>query len=57
MAKLINCECGYVVRGETDDELVQRAERHIQETHPDMVDRVTRDELLVHPSGSTRRND
>ncbi len=23
MAKLINCECGYVVRGETDDELIR----------------------------------
>lgn len=47
MAKLINCECGYVVRGETDDELVQRAERHVEETHPDMVGKVTREDLLA----------
>jgi predicted small metal-binding protein len=46
MAKLINCECGYVVRGETDEELVQNAERHIGETHPDMVGKVTREDLL-----------
>ena len=24
MAKLVNCECGEIVRGETDDELVKR---------------------------------
>lgn len=47
MAKLINCECGYVVRGETDDELVQRAERHVEETHPDLVGKVTREDLLA----------
>jgi predicted small metal-binding protein len=46
MAKLINCECGYVVRGETDDELIERAEVHIKETHPDMVGKVSREDLL-----------
>ena len=35
MAKLIDCECGYVVSGDTDADLVERAERHIEETHPD----------------------
>ena len=25
MAKVINCECGYVVRGETDEELLAGA--------------------------------
>jgi predicted small metal-binding protein len=47
MAKLINCECGYVVRGETDEELVRHAERHIQETHPDLAGKVTREDLLA----------
>lgn len=46
MPKVINCECGFVVRGETDDELVRGAERHIEETHPDLVGKVSRDELL-----------
>jgi predicted small metal-binding protein len=46
MARVINCECGYVVRGETDDELVAEAERHIQQDHPDMVGKVSREDLL-----------
>ena len=45
MAKLINCPCGETVRGETDDELVQNAEAHIQEKHPEMVG-TSREQLL-----------
>ena len=47
MGKLINCECGYVVRGETDEELLQRAERHITDTHLGLVDKVSREDLLA----------
>jgi predicted small metal-binding protein len=46
MAKVINCDCGYVVRGENDDELVAAAEQHIQSDHPDMVGQVSREQLL-----------
>jgi predicted small metal-binding protein len=46
VAKVINCDCGYVVRGDTDDELVARAEEHIRDAHPDMVGKVSRDDLL-----------
>jgi hypothetical protein len=47
MAKLINCECGQVVRGETDDELIANAEAHIQRDHPDLVGKISRDDLLA----------
>ena len=47
MAKVINCDCGYTVRGEDDDELVRNAEQHMREQHPDMVDKVGRDQLLA----------
>jgi len=33
MAKVINCPCGFIVRGESDDELVQRAQEHAKDTH------------------------
>lgn len=46
MGKLINCECGYVVRGETEEELLANAERHIQAHHPDLVGTISRDDLL-----------
>jgi predicted small metal-binding protein len=46
MGKLINCQCGQVVRGETDDELVANAEAHIRRDHPELVGRISRDDLL-----------
>ena len=47
MAKLINCECGQVVRGENDDELVANAEAHIARDHPDLVGKLSREEVLA----------
>jgi len=46
MPKLINCECGQVVRGADDDELVANAEAHINRDHPEMVGKVSREDLL-----------
>jgi predicted small metal-binding protein len=47
MAYVINCECGYVARGETEDELVSDAEQHIREQHPDMAEDMTREQILA----------
>jgi predicted small metal-binding protein len=33
MNKVINCDCGYVVRGSTDDELVANAQTHARDVH------------------------
>lgn len=33
MAKIINCDCGFVVRGETEEELVAAAQGHAKEVH------------------------
>ena len=46
-AYLIKCDCGHVSRGETEDELVQATNRHIDEVHPDMAGKVSRDDLLA----------
>lgn len=46
MAKQVNCPCGEVVRGQTDDELVANVEAHIREKHPDMVGTMSRDQIL-----------
>jgi predicted small metal-binding protein len=47
MAKVINCECGYVVRGESDEELLAGARSHIQEAHPDLAGKVGDDDLMA----------
>jgi predicted small metal-binding protein len=45
MAKVIDCECGMTIRGETDDEVLDQAEQHVQENHPDLVGTITREQL------------
>ena len=44
MAKIMQCFCGHVVRGETDDELVANVQKHAREVH-DME--VTREQILA----------
>jgi predicted small metal-binding protein len=43
MTKIINCDCGYVARGETDDELVRVAQQHARDVH-DMT--LSREQVL-----------
>jgi predicted small metal-binding protein len=43
MTKLINCDCGFTIRGDSDDELVTNAQAHAKEVH-DMD--LTRDQVL-----------
>jgi predicted small metal-binding protein len=33
MAKQVNCDCGFMVRAQTDDELVQHVQLHAREIH------------------------
>jgi predicted small metal-binding protein len=33
MQKVINCPCGFIVKGENDDELVSKAQVHAKEVH------------------------
>jgi hypothetical protein len=48
MAKVFECELdGLVIRGEDEDELVANAERHVAEAHPDLVGKLSRDEVLA----------
>jgi predicted small metal-binding protein len=45
MARQITCECGYVARGEADDDVIELIERHIRSDHPQLVAAVTRDDI------------
>jgi hypothetical protein len=45
MAFVYSCDCGYVARGETFSEFVGDVERHIVDTHPDMVGKLDRDDI------------
>jgi hypothetical protein len=47
MALRIICMCGYVIQGEDDDELWINAQGHMGVLHPELVDNVTREDLLA----------
>lgn len=46
MPKIINCECGYIARGDDGDEVLADLEAHIRRDHPEMVGKYERQELL-----------
>jgi predicted small metal-binding protein len=46
MAKLINCECGYVARADDDDEVIALIRAHMRTDHPELLEQVTREDLL-----------
>jgi predicted small metal-binding protein len=41
MTRQVKCECGYVVRAETDEEVVMELRDHIRSDHPELLDKVT----------------
>jgi predicted small metal-binding protein len=47
VALRIICMCGYVIRGDDDDELWRNAQDHMGVLHPELVDNVTREDILA----------
>lgn len=47
MTKVINCECGAVVRAESDEDLVSQVETHVNQAHPELVGKLGRDDILA----------
>jgi predicted small metal-binding protein len=45
--KQVDCVGGYVVKGEDDDELWQQAQEHLRADHPDLVGKVSREDILA----------
>ncbi len=44
---LVNCECGQVIRAEDESQLVASVERHVDEHHPELVGKLSRDQILA----------
>jgi predicted small metal-binding protein len=45
MALLINCECGYVARADSEAAVVDMIRVHMRADHPELVERVTDEDL------------
>jgi hypothetical protein len=44
--KLIRCECGYVARGDSDDQVVGMIRGHLASDHPALLETVSQRDLL-----------
>ena len=47
MSLLINCECGRVVKAQTEDEVVAEVEQHVAEDHPELVGKLSREDIVA----------
>ena len=47
MPLLINCECGRVVKADTEDEIVAEVEQHVSEDHPELVGKLSREDIVA----------
>jgi predicted small metal-binding protein len=47
MALRIICLCGYFIQGDDDDELWANAQDHMRVLHPELVGKVTREDILA----------
>ena len=45
MSRIINCECGYVARAGTDDDVIALIQEHMRTDHPDLVGKVSPEDL------------
>ena len=46
MARIIRCECGYVARGDTDDDVISTIREHMSTDHPALLETVGQEDLL-----------
>lgn len=47
MSRIIRCECGYVARGESDDDVIGNIRSHMATDHPALLAQVAQEDLLA----------
>ncbi|HTS74473.1 MAG TPA: DUF1059 domain-containing protein [Gaiellaceae bacterium] len=45
MARQVKCECGYVARADTDDDVLARIRDHMRTDHPELVEKVSDEQI------------
>jgi len=46
MARIIRCECGYVARGDSEEQVIESIRGHMRTDHPALLESVSREDLL-----------
>ena len=45
MNRQVKCECGYVARAATDDDVVTKIREHLRTDHPDLMPKISDDDI------------
>jgi len=45
MERQVRCECGYVARGATDDEVTVTIRDHMRADHPELLEKISDDQI------------
>lgn len=45
MSLLVNCECGRVIKAETQEDIVAKVEEHVAQDHPELVGKLSREDI------------
>ena len=46
MARQVKCECGYVARADTDQDVLDEIRSHMRSDHPELVDVVSDEQII-----------
>jgi predicted small metal-binding protein len=46
VARQVKCECGYVARAETDEDVLAKIRDHIRSDHPELHDKISDEQIL-----------
>jgi predicted small metal-binding protein len=45
MTRQVKCECGYVARADSDDDVVAEIRDHIRSDHPELTEKVSDEDI------------
>jgi predicted small metal-binding protein len=46
MARQVMCECGYVARAETDEDVLAKIREHMRTDHPELLEKISDEQIL-----------
>ena len=46
MACQVKCECGYIARADTDDDVLANIREHMRTDHPELLDKISDEQII-----------
>jgi predicted small metal-binding protein len=46
MARQVKCECGYVARADTDEQVLAEIRDHMRSDHPELLEKISDEQIL-----------